>query len=160
LHRPPLRAAVLAAALLAAPASIALAKPSFETGPYAGKVAMKSKPVLEFEATRKRVKELETDGLPVTCADGSEGALNLPSGQAQRSLKIRHGRFGLSVKASADPEYAGTKLTGRLKGRKAAGTVRIVYRKPSPADPLGIKCDTGKRKWSAKLDEIIVELPG
>jgi hypothetical protein len=160
LYRPPLRAAVLAAALLATPASIAFAKPSFETGPYAGKVAMKSKPVVEFEVTRKRVKQLDFDALPVTCADGLEGALNLPGRPDRRSLKITRGRFGLSVKPSADRAYAGTKLTGRLKGRKASGTVRIVYRKPSPTNPLGIKCDTGKRKWSAKLDEIIVELPG
>jgi hypothetical protein len=157
LSRLPLRACVLAAVLLATPASIALAKPSFETGPYAGKVAMKSKPVVEFEATRKRVKELVMDGLPVTCADGIEGALKLPG---KGNLKIKRGRFGLSVKESgAGPAYAGTKLTGRLKGRKATGTVRIVYRKPSATAPQGTKCDTGKRKWSAKLDEIVVELP-
>lgn len=146
--------------MLASSASLALAKPSFETGPYYGNVAGKTKPVVQFTATRKRVKQLDIDPLQVTCADGVKGALNLPGTPARRSLKVTRGRFGLTVKAAgADSDYAGTKLTGRLKGRRATGTVRIVYRKPSSTDPQGTKCDTGKRKWSAQLDEIVVELP-
>jgi hypothetical protein len=161
LYRPPLRACLLAAALLAASGSVALAKPSFETGPYFGNVATKTKPTVEFTTTRTRVKQLDIDTLQVTCADGAKGALNLPGTPEKRTLKVKHGRFGLAVKASgADPAYAGTRLTGKLKGRKATGTIRIVYRKPSATDPQGTKCDTGKRKWTALLDEIVVELPG
>ncbi|MBN1527612.1 MAG: hypothetical protein JW895_01025 [Thermoleophilaceae bacterium] len=160
LHRPALRACVPAAVLLALPASLALAKPAFETGPYYGNVALKSKPVVQFTATRKRVKQFEVDPQQVTCPDGAKGALNLPGTPAKRSLKVIRGRFGLTVKASgADPEYAGTKLTGRLKGRKATGTIRIVYRKPSATAAQGVRCDTGKRRWTAQLDEIVVELP-
>ena len=78
LYRPALRACVPAAVLLAVPASLAFAKPSFETGPYYGNVAVKSKPVVRFTAARKRVKELDVDSQQVTCADGGRGALNLP----------------------------------------------------------------------------------
>lgn len=161
LYRPLLRACFPAVALLASSGTLAVAKPAFETGPYLGNVAMKTKPTVEFTAAHRGVRHLDFDGVKVTCADGVKGALNLPGTPEKRVLKIRHGRFALSVKASAaNPEYAGTRLTGRLKGRKATGTVRIVYRKPSATGPRGTKCDTGKRRWTARLDEIIVELPG
>ena len=161
LYRPPLRACLPAAVLLAISASPALAKPAFETGPYLGKVATKEKSQVEFTATRTRVKQLDIDSQHVTCSDGVKGALNLPGNPAKRTLKLKRGRFEMAVKATgADSEYAGTRLTGRLKGRKATGTIRIVYRKPSTGGVAGTKCDTGKRKWSARLDEIIVELPG
>ncbi len=134
LYRPPLRACLPAAVLLAISASPALAKPAFETGPYLGKVATKEKSQVEFTATRTRVKRLDIDSQHVTCSDGVKGALNLPGNPAKRTLKLKRGRFEMAVKATgADSEYAGTRLTGRLKGRKATGTIRIVYRKPSTA---------------------------
>jgi hypothetical protein len=150
----------VAAALLATSGSLALAKPSFETGPYFGHVAVKAKPTIQFTATRKRVRRLDVDSLHVTCADGVKGALNLPGAPARRTLKLTRGRFTMAVKATgADRAYAGTRVTGRLKGRKATGTVRIVYRKPSATGTAGVKCDTGSRRWTALLDEIVVELP-
>jgi hypothetical protein len=124
-------------------------------------VAVRAKPSVEFTATRKRVKQLDIDSMHVTCADGVKGALNLPGTPAKRTLRLTGGRFTMAVKASgADSAYAGTRVTGRLKGRKASGTVRIVYRKPSATGAQGTKCDTGKRRWTALLDEIVVELPG
>jgi hypothetical protein len=161
LYRPPLRACLLAAALFATSGSLALARPAFQTGPYFGHVVVKAKPTMEFTATRKRVKRLDIDSLHVTCADGVKGALNLPGTPAERTLKLTRGRFTMAVKASGeDPAYAGTRVTGRLKGRKATGTVRIVYRKPSATATTGVKCDTGTRKWTALAEEIVVELPG
>ena len=50
-------------------------------------------------------------------------------------------------------------MTGRLKGRKATGTVRIVLPQAVRDRPGRHVCDTGKRKWTAQLDEILVELP-
>jgi hypothetical protein len=121
-------------------------------------VAAKTAPEVEFTATKKRVKKLTFGSLRVTCSDGSRGAVNLPGTPAKRSYRLRRGRFVFTVKASgADPQHAGTRVTGRLKGRKATGTVRIVLRRSSPTGTL--VCDTGRHKWSALSEEIVVELP-
>ncbi len=56
------------------------------------------------------------------------------------------------------PANAGTRVTGKLKDTKATGTVRIVFRhETSPG--VKVICDSGTRKWRAKLDEILVHLP-
>jgi hypothetical protein len=144
--------------LLAVPSSFALAAPSFETGPYLGSVTTKGRPVVEFTATKKKVKEVDIESQRVECSDGRSGTINLPSRVGKRALKLKRGRFELRITADGpDPQNAGTRVTGKLKGEKATGTVRIVLHLGTEADP--VICDTGRRKWKAKLDEVIVELP-
>ena len=161
LSRPPLgRAAFLAGLLLSLSGAVALAKPPFETGAYLGTVAARGKPQVEFTATRKRVKQLDIGSQPVTCSNGQTGTINLPGTPATRSLKLTHGKFQLKVKASgSDPEHAGTSVSGKLKGQRATGTLRVVFRIASSGDPNAVVCDTGTRKWKARLEDVIVELP-
>ena len=103
----------------AATTPIALAKPAFDTGPYLGSVAAKSAPPVEFTATKKRVTKLDIGSLHVTCSDGRPGTINLPGTPGKRSFKLTRGKFAFAVKASgADPQNAGTRLTGKLKGHK------------------------------------------
>jgi hypothetical protein len=149
-----LRRLLIITVLLAVPGT-ALAAPSYEAGPYVGSVAVKGSPPVAFTATRKRVKELEVDSVRARCSDGATGALNLPD-PTKRSAAVKKGRFEIRVKSGLN---AGTRITGRLKGRRASGTIRIVLRRGEPGQPGATTCDTGKRKWTAKLDEIIVELP-
>ena len=85
--RPPLRAVLAAALLLACSGTAALAKPSFQTGPYLGHVAAETKPPLEFTATKKRVRRLEFGSLHVTCSDGRPGTVNLPGTPGQAVLQ-------------------------------------------------------------------------
>jgi hypothetical protein len=156
--RPPLRAVLAAALLLACSGTAALAKPLFQTGPYLGHVTAETKPPVAFKATKKRVRRLDFGSLHVTCSDGRPGTVNLPGTPARRSYKLTHGKFEYAVKASgADPQHAGTRVTGKLKGSKATGTVRVVFRHGSAADE--VVCDTGRRRWSARPEEILVELP-
>ena len=144
--------------VLAGSGTVALAKPAFDTGPYLGSVSAKSAPPVEFTATKKRVTKLDVGSLHVTCSDGRPGTINLPGTPAKRSFKLTRGKFEFAVKASgADPQNAGTRLTGKLKGHKATGTVRVVLRRTSPTGT--VLCDTGRRKWSARAEEILVELP-
>jgi hypothetical protein len=104
------------------------------------------------------VTKLDVGSLHVTCSDGRPGTVNLPGTPGKRSFKLTRGKFAFAVKASgADPQNAGTRLTGKLKGRKATGTVRIVFRRTASTGT--VVCDTGRRKWSARAEEILVELP-
>ena len=157
--RPPLRALLVTALLLACSGTAAFAKPLFQTGPYLGHVNAKASPPVEFAATKKRVRKLDFGSLHVTCSDGRPGTVNLPGTPAKRSYKLRRGKFEFAVKAGADPTRAGTRLTGKLKGSKASGTVRIVLRYGGTAGADAVVCDTGRLKWSARPEEILVELP-
>ena len=145
--------------LLAPPAALAGGKPKFETGDFLGSVAVKGKPPVEFTVTKKRIKKLDIDSQRVRCSDDAVGSINLPGTVEKRSLPIRRSRFVMKVTASGPyPEQAGTRVTGKLKDRKATGTVRMVFRHQSGTGEK-ILCDTGTRKWSAKLDEILTRLP-
>ncbi len=151
---------MLAGLLLSLSGAVALAKPPFETGAYLGTVAVGGKPPVEFTATRKRVKKLDIGSQPVTCSNGQTGTINLPGTPASRSLKLKHGKFQLKVKASgSDPEHAGTSVAGKLKGQRASGILRVVFRIAAGGDPNAVVCDTGTRKWKARLEDVIVELP-
>jgi hypothetical protein len=144
--------------MLAGTAPLALAKTAFDTGPYLGSVAAKSAPPVEFTATKRHVSKLDVGSLHVTCSDGRPGTINLPGTPGKRSFKLTRGKFVFAVKASGpDPQNAGTRLTGKLKGHKATGTVRVVLRRATPTGT--VVCDTGRRKWSARAEEILVELP-
>jgi hypothetical protein len=146
--------------VLSVSGTVALAKPQFETGAYTGAVAARGKPPVEFTATRNRVKKLDIGSQPVTCSNGQTGTINLPGTPARRSLKLRHGKFQLKVKASgSDPEHAGTSVSGKLKGQRASGTLRVVLRIASGGDPNAVVCDTGRRTWKARLDDVVVHLP-
>ena len=124
-----------------------------------GSVAAKGKPPVEFTATKKRIKKLDIDSQRVRCSDKAVGSINLPGTPAKRSLPIHKGRFVMKVTASGPyPEQAGTRVTGKLKDRRATGTVRMVYRHPG-ASGQKVICDSGTRKWKAKLDEILAHLP-
>ena len=106
------------------------------------------------------MKQVDVGSLHVTCSDGTPGTVNLPGTPAKRTFKLKRGKFEFAVKASgADPQHAGTRLTGKLKGTKATGTVRIVLRRGSSSTGDAVVCDTGRRKWSARAEEILVELP-
>jgi hypothetical protein len=152
--------------LLALPCSLAWAKPAFKPGPYVGSVAVRGKPPLTFVAAKTRVRRLSFDAQRVRCSDGRRGAINLPGPVAKRSARLRHARFDLRFSRSDYPAQAGSRVAGRLKGRKASGTVRMVLRLNASSgeiDPAGtIVCDTGRLKWSAKLGkpgETWVDLP-
>jgi hypothetical protein len=159
--RPPLRALLAAALLLACSGTAALAakKPLFQTGPYLGNVTAQAAPQVEFVATKKRVRNVDFGSIHVTCSDGRPGTVNLPGTPAKRSYKVSRGKFEYAVKAGADPAHAGTKLTGKLRGSKATGTVRVVLRRAAAAGEDAVVCDTGRRKWRARPEELLVELP-
>jgi hypothetical protein len=145
--------------LVAAPAALAGGKPSFETGDYFGSVATKGKPPVAFNATKKRIRKLDIDSQRVRCSDNAVGSINLPGTVEKRSLPIHKGRFSMKITASGPyPDQAGTRVTGKLKDTKASGTVRMVYRRET-APGVKVLCDSGTRKWRAKLDEILVHLP-
>ncbi len=146
--------ALLCAASALSVASAAAAKPLFEPGDYLGTVAAKNRPEVAFTVTPKQVKRLKVDAQPVTCSDDRVGTINLPTEATRRPLRIRKGRFELKVTSgSSSPDNAGTRLTGKLRGLKASGTLRVVL------DAGDATCDTGVRRWSARLDEVIVRLP-
>ncbi len=145
--------------LLAPPAALAGAKPTFETGDFVGSVATKGRPPVDFNVTKKRIRKLDIDSQRVRCSNGDVGSINLPGTVEKRSLPIHKARFRMKVTASGPyPANAGTRVTGKLKDTKASGTVRIVLRRET-APGVKVICDSGTRKWSAKLDEILVHLP-
>jgi hypothetical protein len=144
---------------VAPPAALAGAKPAFETGDFVGSVATKGKPPVAFNASKKRIRKLDIDSQRVRCSDNKVGTINLPGTVEKRSLPIHKGRFTMKVTASGPyPPQAGTRVTGKLKDTKASGTVRMVYRHET-GEGQKVLCDSGTRKWSAKLDEILVHLP-
>jgi hypothetical protein len=144
--------------LLAPPAALAGGKPSFETGDFVGSVATKGKPPVAFNVTKKRIRKLDIDSQRVRCSNGAVGSINLPGSAAKRSLPIHRSRFVMKVTASGPyPAQAGTRVTGKLRDRRASGTVRIVYRHET-APGVKVVCDSGTRRWSAKLDETVVHL--
>ena len=121
-------------------------------------MATKGKPPVDFNVTKKRIRKLDIDSQRVRCSNGDVGSINLPGTVEKRSLPIHKGRFSMKVTASGPyPANAGTRVTGKLKDTKASGTVRMVLRHES--NGVKVICDSGTRKWSAKLDEILVHLP-
>jgi hypothetical protein len=161
-----LRPAAIAAGLALVVLPAAAAKPAFEPGPYAGAVAVRGKPPLTFVATRTRVRRLSFDAQAVRCSDGRRGAINLPGPVAKRSARLRHARFDLRYGRADHPAQAGSRVAGRLRGKRASGTVRMVLRLNAATgaiDPAGtVVCDTGKLKWTAKRGkpgEVWVDLP-
>jgi hypothetical protein len=145
--------------LLAPPAALAGGKAHFETGDFVGSVATKGKPPVEFNVTKKRIRKLNIDSQRVRCSNGDRGSINLPGTVEKRSLPIHKGRFNMKVSASGPyPAQAGTRVTGKLKDTKASGTVRMVFHRET-GDGKKVLCDSGTRKWRAKLDEIVVHLP-
>jgi hypothetical protein len=154
-----LRIGGLVLLLLAPPAALAAAKPSFETGDFAGSVAAKGKPPVAFTVTKKRINKLDIDSQRVRCSNDMVGSINLPGTVEKRSLPIHKGRFTMKVTPTGPyPAQAGTRVTGKLKKSRASGTVRMVFRYQTGSGEK-VVCDSGTRKWSAKLDEIVVHLP-
>jgi hypothetical protein len=154
-----LRIGGLVLLLIAPPAALAAAKPSFETGDFAGSVAVKGKPPVAFTATKKRINKLDIDSQRVRCSNDMVGSINLPGTVEKRSLPIHKGRFTMKVTPTGPyPAQAGTRVTGKLKKSRASGTVRMVFRYQTGSGEK-VVCDSGTRKWSAKLDEIVVHLP-
>jgi hypothetical protein len=121
-------------------------------------VAAKGKPPVEFNATKKRIKKLDIDSQRVRCSDDAVGTINLPGTAEKRSLPIHKGRFAMKITAPGPyPAQAGTRVTGKLKDSRASGTVRMVFRHETGSGEK-VLCDSGTRKWSAKLDELVVHL--
>ncbi len=114
---------------------------------------------MEFNVTKKRINQLDIDSQRVRCSNDDLGAINLPGTVEKRSLSIHKGKFAMKVSASGPyPAQAGTRVTGKLKDTKASGTVRMVFRHTTGTGEK-VVCDSGTRKWSAKLDELVVHLP-
>ena len=108
--------------------------------------------------TKKRIRKLDIDSQRVRCSNGDRGTINLPGTVEKRSLPIHKGRFNMKVTASGPyPAQAGTRVTGRLKDTKASGTVRMVFHHET-GEGEKVVCDSGTRKWRAKLDELVVHL--
>src|SRR4029079_3718778 len=95
-----LRIAGLVMLLVAPPAALAGAKPTFETGDFVVSVATKGKPPVDFNVTKKRIRKLDIDSQRVRCSNGDVGSINLPGTVDKRSLAIHKGRFTMKLTAS------------------------------------------------------------
>jgi hypothetical protein len=134
----------------------AQATANVDSGTYKGKVSKTNpdtgrKPVVTFKVTKsKKLNHFTHKGLYMKCSDGDHFNLQeLDSGK--KRLNIRdNGTFGFTVTYTNGGKW---KVSGRIKGHKAHGTVKMTVRFNSDnnADPNGnILCTSGKRKWTAK----------
>jgi hypothetical protein len=123
--------AVLAVALLIGGAGSATAgKAKFKTGNYMGTTSQER--VILFKVTKKKVKHISS-GFTASCGINSE-----TSGHSGKINK--KGKF--TAKTVEAGGASKTVIKGKLKGRKASGTMRWTYE----------NCDTGVIKWEAKKE--------
>lgn len=134
----------VAAILLVAAATAWGAATGFATGKYRGKTDQGLN--VSFRATKQQVKGFSFKETG-TCSDG-------------RKSNGRQGPFTMTIDASgrfsesgASPSGAThSRITGKLSGKQASGTVRISSRFDTSgnADPKGtVKCTSGTVHWTA-----------
>lgn len=150
------RTAAIAVAIFAVLAAAAFAA-NWHTGTYKGKTRQQvyapnkhfRKGHIRFRVTAAgKVKGLRFEVL-VRCSDNSTTTWDVTRKSA---IPVsQKGWFKLRTLT-----HGGTgriRLAGRLKGKRAHGTLRRYDRENSQGqeDPNGVKCHSGKVKWSTKL---------
>jgi len=141
--------------VLLASAVGAQATANIDSGKYKGKVN-KSTPIT-FKVTKsKRLKHFTHYNLKMKCSDDTTFRLDdekLDSGGKKLHI-LDNGRFGFTVTYSNGGKW---KATGRIKGHRAKGTLKMTVRFREnadgsfDADPDGkIFCTSGKVHWRAK----------
>jgi hypothetical protein len=150
---------VAAAAVVALAAGVAVADGAVRTGKYTGK-HRKGGPV-SFKVSKKgkskRISNFRFSKLTLRCSDGQQFVPEGGFGSGRKRLRMgRKGRFTVFVQYVDGGNWT---ARGRIKGRKATGTVRLRVRFNPSADPDGddvpapngrIRCDSGKVKFSAR----------
>jgi hypothetical protein len=137
--------AVALLATLAVAATAAAAAGSYKTGSYNGTTDQDL--AVSFKAGKKFVRAfvIKEEG---SCSNGrmSTGT----QGPFKMRIK-RHGKFG---EAGASPSGATrTRVTGKLKGHAASGTIRVTshFNDAGQPDPNGsMICKSGTVHWTAK----------
>ena len=122
---------------------------NIDSGKYKGKTS-KGNPVT-FKVTKgKKLNHFTHKGLKMKCSDGDSFHLKkLDSGSDKLSI-LDNGKFGFSVTYDNGGKWT---AKGRIKGRKAKGTLKMTVRFNSnnEADPNGnILCKSGTLKFTAK----------
>jgi hypothetical protein len=96
-------------------------------------------------ADRRYVVQLAIGAVVMNCPDGSQNGVPIEKTSRARRFKIdSKGRF--TVKPAKKPRKADYVLRGRIQGRRATGSVRMVDRDSGGA----VTCDSGTLSWSTK----------
>jgi hypothetical protein len=137
---------LLALSLVALPATVAGAKP------FSGKSKQKLRVSLSNQ-NKNRIRVFRYQAT-MNCSDGT----SFTDGVVSDEVRVRHsGRFSDSFKD--DKGAFITKITGRIKGKRASGKLRVRERYGdvpdangfTPLDPKGsVSCDSGTVRWTAK----------
>jgi opacity protein-like surface antigen len=122
---------------------------NIDSGKYKGKTNKGNQ--ITFKVTKgKKLTHFTHKGLKMKCSDGDSFRLKkLDSGKDKLSI-LDNGRFEFKVTYDNGGKW---KATGRIKGRKAKGTLKMTVRfnSDNQADPNGnIFCTSGKLKFTAK----------
>jgi hypothetical protein len=147
--KPSLLLCATLAAALALPVGAADGKkrkpPLFTAGVYSGEAADGAR--IDFQATKRSVLHFAFSDLTVKCTDGQERFAGQRD-SARASVSRRTGRF-----EGSDTQFGFTyDVKGKLKSKKASGTLSVTYRTEpegglSPNGP--ITCSSGPVKWRA-----------
>jgi hypothetical protein len=151
----PTRIFVLALALLAISATAAIAAASWETGDYSGKTEGKyftkkgtlRQAKISFTVKKHKITNIHYE-MRVICPNGNRTSfLVAPKG----SLPLdSNGKF--SGSAPSPGNTGEDRISGKVSGTDASGKVRSFDREDNKHNEKanGMKCDSGKVKWSAK----------
>lgn len=135
---------VLAFGIAALAPSAALAKKSRFAGPIdpSGTVSFK---VLK-KSKKTYVLRFAWRRLPVKCKSGP----NTTSGHLAYRVKVKDHKF--STQANADDGSARAKINGKIRGRRAKGTITVsgssLFVDNNP--PQTGNCSSGKKDWKAR----------
>jgi opacity protein-like surface antigen len=142
--------------VLLASAVGAQATANVDSGKYKGKTGTGNKITFRVTASKRLVHFRHTH-LKLNCSDNTsfhiENPDTLDSGKKKLHI-LDNGRFAFTVRYDNGGKW---KATGRIKGRKAKGTLKMTVRFRQnadgsfDADPNGkIRCSSGKLHWKAK----------
>jgi hypothetical protein len=147
-----LRVVLLTLALLAVSATAALAAVTWQPGDYKGKTEGMFKPAsgklrkakISFHIGLHRITKIRVE-IRVKCADGNHTSFRT---EHTGGLDINsNGKFagGAPTKTGRD------NIVGQVSGTNASGFVRSFDKEDADGneDPKGIKCDSGRVKWTA-----------
>ena len=136
-------------AVLLASAIGAQAVTNIDSGKYKGKTS-KGNPITFRVTHSKKLTHFTHNKLKMKCSDGDSFRLSKLDSGAKRLSISPTGRFAFTVTYSNGGEWV---AKGRIKGRRAKGTLKMTVRFNSDdkPDPDGnIVCRSGKLKVKAK----------
>jgi hypothetical protein len=136
-------------AVLLASAVGAQAVANIDSGKYKGKTNKGNR--ITFKVTKsKRLTHFTHKGLKMKCGDGTSFRLPKLDSGPKRLHILDNGRFGFTVTYDNGGQWT---AKGRIKGRKARGTLKMTVRFNSneEPDPNGKTiCKSGRLKFTAK----------